>query len=142
VLPAIPVAVLTAVLSVTWAIAHGASERWRLLFRPLCHGIPERCLTLWGVAMPICSRCTAIYAGLLAGLLLFHLLPRVRERVMRRVMFAGTLPLALDGISQALGLRTSTNELRIATGLLASLLFGIWVLNAIEDVPVPRLDAP
>jgi uncharacterized membrane protein len=120
VLPVIPVAVLASVMVATRAIASGASERWRLLFRPLCHGIAERCLTVW-------------------------MLPRTRETTARRVMFAAALPMAIDGLSQATGLRTSTNELRIITGLLAGSAFGWWVLTAIEDVPsraAGRLDAP
>ncbi len=140
VLPAIPIAVLTAAFACTWAISHGASERWRLLFRLLCHGIPARCLTVWGAVMPICARCTAIYAGLLAGLILFRALPRFRETVMRRAMLFAALPLAIDGLTQATGLRTSTNTLRIVTGLLASFVFGWWVLTAIEDVPVAGVD--
>jgi uncharacterized membrane protein len=145
VLPVIPVAVLASVMVATRAIASGASERWRLLFRPLCHGIAERCLTVWGAVMPICARCTALYLGLLAGLLVFWMLPRTRETTARRVMFAAALPMAIDGLSQATGLRTSTNELRIITGLLAGSAFGWWVLTAIEDVPsraAGRLDAP
>ncbi len=140
VLPAIPVAALTAAFACTWAISHGASERWRLPFRLLCHGIVERCLTVWGAVMPICARCSAIYAGLLAGLVLFRVLPRFSERVMRRAMFIAALPMAIDGLTQATGLRTSTNALRIATGLLASFVFGWWVLTAIEDVPAPEAD--
>ena len=145
VLPAIPIAVLTAAFACTWAVAHGASERWRMLFRLLCHGIVERCITVWGAAMPICARCTAIYAGLLAGLLLFRVLPHFSERFMRRLMYLAAVPMAIDGLTQASGLRTSTNPLRIATGLLASFVFGWWVLTAIEDVPTreaDRLDAP
>lgn len=141
VLPVIPVGILAAVSVATFAIARGASDRWRLLFRPLCHGLTERCLTIWGAAMPICARCTALYAGLLLGLLLYWFLPRMKEMTMRRVMFAAALPLALDGLSQATGLRTSTNELRVLTGLVAAIPFGLWVLTAIEDIP-PRAVTP
>ena len=34
--------ILTASVFCTWAIANGASMRWRLAFRALCHGIPFR----------------------------------------------------------------------------------------------------
>ena len=67
VIAAIAVAILGGSVLCTWAIAHGASMQWRVLFRLFCHGIPSRCLTLWNVPMPICARCTAIYAGLFAG---------------------------------------------------------------------------
>ena len=44
VIAAIPVAMLGMSALCSWAIAHGASMDWRLLFRLFCHGIPDRCL--------------------------------------------------------------------------------------------------
>ena len=132
VLTPIPAGILTASIVCAWAIAHGASTRWRLLFRFMCHGIPERCLLLFGVPMPICARCVAIYVGLLGGLLLFPILPLLRETVMRAVAFAALVPLGIDGLTQLAGLRESTNPLRIATGLVAGFAFGLWILSAVE----------
>ena len=129
---AIPTTILGAATLCTFAIANGASMRWRLLFRLLCHGIPERCLELFGVPMPVCARCTGIYAGLLAGIALFWAIPLLRERVMRSVAFIAAMPLVLDGLTQLAGLRESTNPLRIATGLIAGLAFGLWILSAVE----------
>jgi uncharacterized membrane protein len=132
VLAPIPSGILTASAVCAWAIAHGASMRWRLLFRLMCHGIPERCLLLFGVPMPICARCVAIYVGMLAGMLAFPLLPMLRERVARMVAFAALVPLGIDGLTQLAGLRHSTNPLRLATGLVAGLAFGLWILSAVE----------
>lgn len=143
---AIPVVMLAAALLCTWAIAHGAPAFWRIPFRVACHGIPSRCLAVWGTKMPICARCTAIYVGLFAGVVVFVLYSAVRsraaawnperdERLLRYGMFAAALPLAVDGITQALRLRESTNGLRLATGLLAGLTFGLWVLSAVEKPP-------
>ena len=132
VVAAIPALVLSAAAACSWAVGHGASMRWRLLFRTICHGLPERCLELFGAPMPICARCTAIYAGILAGLALFPVIPWLRERVMRMVAFAALTPLAIDGLTQLAGLRESTNPLRIATGLVAGLAFGLWILSAVE----------
>jgi uncharacterized membrane protein len=129
---AIPLAMLGATTAVTWLIAHGASMAWRLPFRFFCHQIPSRCLTLWSVPMPICARCVAIYAGLFLGLMSWFLLPWLDERVMRMAMFVAATPLAIDGITQAMRLRESTNPLRLATGLAAGVGFGLWVLSALE----------
>ena len=107
--------------------------RWRLLFRVFCHGLPERCLDLWNIPMPICARCTAIYAGLVFSLLLFLILPRVKERVARFILFGAAVPMAVDGLTQLARLRVSSNSLRIETGLLAGLAFGFWALSAIEN---------
>lgn len=129
---AIPTVILGASALCSWAIAHGASMRWRILFRMMCHGRVERCLELFGVPMPICARCTGIYLGLFAGLFAFRLIPLLRERVMRSVAFIAVIPLALDGLTQLVGLRESVNPLRIATGVIAGLAFGLWILSAVE----------
>ena len=132
VIAAIAVAILGGSVVCTWAIAHGASMQWRVLFRLFCHGIPSRCLTLWNVPMPICARCTAIYGGLLAGIVLMRLLPAIGERAARIAMFAAAAPLGIDGLTQLTTLRESTNALRIATGLAAGIGFALWALTAVE----------
>ena len=117
-----------------WAVAHGASPRWRLLFRMMCHGIERRCLTLFGVPMPICARCTAIYIGLIAAVSSFMLLrPLIEERAMRIAVFAAAVPMLVDGLTQATGLRESTNVIRLATGFIAAFAFGFWAVNAVEN---------
>ncbi|HVR41800.1 MAG TPA: DUF2085 domain-containing protein, partial [Thermoanaerobaculia bacterium] len=120
-------------IACTFAIAHGASMQLRSLFRFACHGIPERCLTLFGTPMPICARCVACYLGLILGLVAFLLFPRTPSNVLRRLAWIGAIPIFLDGITQAMRLRESTNELRIATGLIAGFFFGMWILSAIEQ---------
>lgn len=131
-------AILAASVTCALAIAHGASMRWRLLFRVFCHGIPERCLYLWNVPMPICARCTAIYVGLIVSIAVFLILPRMTERVARIVLCAAAVPMAIDGFTQLARLRVSTNTLRIETGLVLGMAFGVWALSAIENHSVVR----
>lgn len=129
---AIPVLILGASSLCAWAIAGGASMRWRLLFRVMCHGIEKRCLTMFGVPMPICARCTGIYIGLFAGVLAFALYPVIEERLLRMAMYVAAVPMAIDGVTQAIRLRESTNPLRLATGFIAAFAFIIWALSAVE----------
>lgn len=82
--------------------------------------------------MPICARCTAIYAGLFAGLVLFFVAPWVNEKIARWTMWIAATPMAIDGFTQLFRLRESTNSLRIATGSVAGFAFGYWILSAIE----------
>lgn len=133
VLAAVSTAILAASSGCSWAIAHGASMKWRIVFRVFCHGIPERCFPLWGVPMPICARCTAIYAGLALAVLAFLLLPRMTERAARMALLVAVMPLAVDGLTQLLRLRESTNALRSATGLMAGIAFGLWAITAVES---------
>jgi uncharacterized membrane protein len=116
-----------------WAVAHGASPRWRVLFRVMCHGIERRCLTMFGVPMPICARCTAIYIGLIAGVAVFMVIPLLEERVMRVIVYAAAVPMLIDGLTQATGLRESTNGIRILTGMVAAVAFSMWALTAVEE---------
>ena len=129
---AIPTAILGAATLCTWAIGQGASMQWRLLFRLMCHGKVERCLEIFDAPMPICARCVGIYGGMLLGILAFWAIPLLREKVMRWVALVCAVPLAIDGLTQLTGLRESTNELRIATGVVAGLAFGLWILSAVE----------
>ena len=129
----IPVVILAASTACAWAIAHGAGTAWRLPFRLLCHGITRRCLTMFGTPMPVCARCTGIYIGMIAGLAAFALFRRIEERVLRMCLYMAALPIAIDGITQAAGLRESTNTLRMVTGFIVAFAFGVWVLNAVEQ---------
>jgi uncharacterized membrane protein len=129
---AIPTVILGAATLCTWFVGQGASMQWRLLFRLMCHGKVERCLELFGAPMPICARCAGIYGGMLLGILAFWAIPLLREKVMRTAALVCALPLAIDGLTQLTGLRESTNELRIATGIVAGLAFGLWILSAVE----------
>ena len=123
---------LIASASATIAIAHGASPMLRLPFKLMCHGIAHRCLTIAGTPMPICARCVGIYGGFLAGLILFPILKGANERVMRILLAVAAMAMFLDGVTQAIGLRESTNPLRLATGLTVGAAFGLWALIAIE----------
>lgn len=142
VVAAIPTVILSVAALCSWAIAHAASETWRLPFRLLCHGFPHRSYALFDVAMPICARCVGVYAGLLGGLALFPLLSKLSEKAMRVAAFVAVMPLAIDGLTQLTGLRESTNDLRVVTGLLAGMAFGLWVLSAVEGRDEAALPAP
>jgi Predicted membrane protein len=123
----------------TRAVAIGASPRWRLPFHLICHGIEKRCLVLWSVPMPICSRCAGIYLGFLGGLFLFLIVPAIRDRVFPTLLLVILVaPLVLDGVSQALGFRESTNDLRMITGVAAGAAFMAWVMTRIEFHAIVR----
>lgn len=139
---AIPAVILGLSTLTTWAISAGAPMKLRLLFRLMCHGRIERSLELFGVPMPICARCAGIYLGLMAGLAAFWLVQFVSEKAFRIAAFVAVTPLAIDGLTQLSGLRESTNELRIATGLIAGLAFGLWILSAVGPRDETAFNAP
>lgn len=129
---AIPLFILGTSTLCTWAISRGMSLEWRVVFRMICHGLASRCFYLWDVPMPICARCTAIYIGLFLGLMAFVAWPFFPERIMRVVAIGAAIPLAIDGLTQLMRLRESTNGLRFGTGIAAGFALGMWALSAIE----------
>lgn len=124
-----------AALAATAARLGGAPAWVELPFRLVCHGIDARSLAIAGVPMPICARCFALYVGGLAGIAAFLLLP-IRRRLPLRLLLVALLPMAIDGLTQAAGLRESSNALRVATGLLAGGVAIVWLLSRVPDGPV------
>lgn len=90
-------------------------------YRFTCHQLPSRSYFIFGYQMAFCHRDTAIYASLFLAVILFGF---VRDRVKPlpwQVYIAFIAPMALDGITQLFGLRTSNWQLRTITGV----LFGV-----------------
>ena len=84
------------------------------IFVTMCHRIPERTLTLAGVAMPLCSRCAGVFAGVAVGAL--ALWPRLAARGWRWVITAAAGGMAIDVATQDLGLHPVWHATRLATG--------------------------
>ncbi|MDO9557615.1 MAG: DUF2085 domain-containing protein [Coriobacteriia bacterium] len=91
----------------------------------LCHQLPERSLFAGGFQLPVCARDTGIYLGFVVSLALIALLSRHKrptELPSLPVLILGGIfvsAMAVDGITFYVGMRTTTNDLRILTGLLA-----------------------
>jgi uncharacterized membrane protein len=89
----------------------------------LCHQIPQRSFAAGGLQAPVCARDTGIYAGFVIALALISLLhrgdrptrfPRPHVWVVMGLLLAF---MGWDGISSYSGLRQTTNEIRLLTGL-------------------------
>ena len=85
-------------------------------FATTCHRIPERTLVLVGVAMPVCSRCAGIFAGVAVGALAAW--PALSPRAWRLAITAASLIMLADVMTQDAGLHPVWHPARIATGLL------------------------
>jgi uncharacterized membrane protein len=105
----------------------------------LCHQIPARSLFGGGVQLPVCARDTGIYVGFVLSLLVMAALDRGRRRSelppMPVLAIGGALVLAMawDGVTSYAGLRATSNDLRLATGLMCG-----W---ALPMVVVPLLNS-
>jgi len=119
------VLLLAAAAPLAWAVGlHSLSAGLYALFRLICHQEPARSLWIAGHPMALCARDVGLYGGLWLGLLI---------TLWRRVFIPGwlaflcLLPMALDGGTQLLGLRESTNALRLITGALAGVVAGMYL---------------
>jgi uncharacterized membrane protein len=81
-----------------------------------CHRIRERSFSIDGRQFHICARCTGIVAGLMASPLFF---PWRTSVLPWFILFFSVL--CLDGITQFIGWRESTNTMRFGTGFLVAI---------------------
>ena len=81
---------------------------WHLALITHCHQLADRSFSLRGRQVPLCARCFGIFVGAL--LIPFYVLDL-------RFAIALIAAMVLDGSTQALKLRTSSNWLRFVTGL-------------------------
>ncbi|MGQ9515673.1 MAG: DUF2085 domain-containing protein [Anaerolineae bacterium] len=116
---------LAAVAPLAWAAGlYPLATRLYWLFHFICHQEPARSLWIAGQPMAICARDVGLYGGLWVGLWI---------ALWRRPSLPGwlvvmcVLPMALDGGTQLLGLRESTNVLRVVTGGLAGIPTAIYL---------------
>lgn len=132
--------ILSSAVLAAWAIDRGGPDALRLPFRLLCHGIEPRSFAVGSAAMPICARCSGIYLGMLGGIA-GGLFLAGRGRIVPGVVAALLIvPLALDGTTQALGLRESGNLLRFVTGILTGAGGMAWVVTRLSANAVAALE--
>ncbi len=104
------------------------------LFSPTCHQIESRCFFVFGSPLAVCTRCLGIYLGFFSGTLLFILqkpsplgLPRARTFLLL------TIPLALDGLANFLGIWHTPNLLRLGIGALWGILLPYYFISGVAD---------
>ena len=97
-------------------------------FSWVCHQRPERTFWLAGHPMALCARDIGLYGGLWLG---GALTAARRVQLSGKVALLCALPLILDGGTQLIGLRESTNLLRVITGLLAGVTAAAYLLSQV-----------
>ncbi|MBW2455174.1 MAG: DUF2085 domain-containing protein [Deltaproteobacteria bacterium] len=100
-----------------------------LPFAAICHRLPDRTIELSGVAMPLCSRCAGIFAGLALGVLTCW--PRLALRQARFALLGAGLLLVADIVTQDLGWHPMWHSTRLLTGALLGYVAAIALMSAI-----------
>ena len=118
-------------------LSSGGNTGWidfaNTVFKPFCDQLPGHSLSIRGVLMPVCARCFGIYAGMLLGSLLY---PMISKGKIPKgwIIFAAAAPLTIDGVTQLVGLRESTNILRPATGLLFGVVIPFYLIPILDEI--------
>lgn len=98
----------------------------------LCHQLPERSFFSGGFQLPVCARDTGIYIGFAIGLVALAWLAKgSRPQELPRwpvlvVIGLFVAAMGFDGVTSYAGWRTTTNDIRLITGLLTG-----WGLAAL-----------
>ncbi len=133
---------LLLLIAPAWLMAHGDHD-WAIFlyqsFSVACHQMPERTFHFHGFPLAVCSRCTGIYAGGLAGLMIYPLTRRLAERRTPASgwLLAALIPMLIDVGGNAVGLFNNTFFTRAMTGGLTGLAAAFYLfpslISAFDD---------
>lgn len=105
------------------------------IFRRTCHGDPGRSFWINGHPLPLCARCSLFYPtiplGMILGILILIFLDP-SSLMMSGLTILLISPLAIDGLTQYHGKRSSNNILRAITGAAAGIGSGIALVYVIS----------
>jgi uncharacterized membrane protein len=120
------------------------SSSWQALiyavYTPVCHQVASRCFRFLGHPLAVCARCSGIYLGFLAGLGLY-VLRRGFRRVQlptTRAFLATSVPIVLDTLGNFLGLWSTANAVRFATGILWGTILPFYFITGIAELVLAR----
>jgi uncharacterized membrane protein len=116
--------------------ASGRPAAWmRLLYAPVCHQVPERCLTIAGSALAVCARCTGLYLGGTLGLAAAAALVVGRARAVRRPwLVLLVLPTLADGLLAVVGLSPLAEVARLIVAVPAGFAAGLLLAEGVFDL--------
>jgi uncharacterized membrane protein len=103
----------------------------------VCHQLPERSFHIAGVQLPVCARCTGLYAGGLIGAIVW--LARARRPLAhataRRALVLASIPTLVSVVSALAGWWDPANALRAVLALPLGVIVGVLVTAvAVRDL--------
>ena len=106
------------------------------MFGRVCHQIPSRAFYLAGHPFAVCARCTGIYFGFAAGVLLYPLVRSLNRTDFpaRKWLLLAAAPAALDFALGFTGIWENTHLSRALTGALPGLAVAFYVVPGLLDL--------
>jgi len=110
-------------------------------FSKVCHQIPERSFFIAGHPLAVCARCTGLYAGFTATLLVYPLVGSLKRTIApaRKWLLLATLPLAIDFSLTFFGIWENTHSSRLLTGALLGSVAVFYVMPGVSDLALRGL---
>jgi uncharacterized membrane protein len=138
-------ALLTAMLAIAWL-----AVLWTAPFMPtaiagivygfgslICHQLPERSFHLAALQLPVCARCTGIYAGGASGAIVWMSGRKQPDSIFQSregllwICVVAAVPTAFTVNSEWLGLWTPSNDVRALAGVPLGAVLMMIVLSAL-----------
>ncbi|MFQ6082306.1 MAG: DUF2085 domain-containing protein [Candidatus Aminicenantia bacterium] len=115
-----------------------------LIFSPLCHQIPERSFHLFNHTLAVCSRCTGIYLGFLAGVILYPFIRRINNISLPQpqIFIFISLPMVIDITGNFFHFWTNTNLSRAIIGIIWGIGLPFYFIPGIIDLFQPQATSP
>lgn len=108
----------------------------------LCAQIPSHSFFILGHQLGLCARNLSIYGSMFVGSLVFTLSKKRFPGIPWWLWVLFCLPMAWDGFTQMFGLRESTWELRILTGVLFGLASVWFILPMMHKTLIETSNVP
>ena len=100
----------------------------------ICHQLPTRCYLLFDSNVALCARCFSFFLSMLIFSIGWLFVQLHLQWRLKLILFYSLIAfLVLDGASQYLHLRTSTNTLRTATGFMAGIGTSIMLIPVYHE---------
>jgi uncharacterized membrane protein len=104
----------------------------------ICHQLPDRSFHWHGAQLAVCARCTGIYLGACASIVVAPLRPSVSARWIRPpariawLLGIAAVPMAVTLVAEWTGLWAPASALRAATGVLVGAAGAVVVTAAVR----------
>ncbi len=109
----------------------------RAFYAPMCHQSAERCMQVAGFPQAVCARCSGLYLGGVAGLLLGALLVAGRGMRPRGLWLALALaPTVVDALLPWVGLPQLPNLPRLLLAFPAGAMAGLFLAVGLTDLTI------
>jgi uncharacterized membrane protein len=116
--------------------ASAAAETVYGMFALACHQMDERSFHLGGFKLAVCARCFGLYAGVLAGVLVYPFTRSLRRRDLpaRGWLFAAAVPTSIDFALGFFHVWENTHASRFLTASLLGVAVAFYFVPGVVDL--------